>query len=568
MKKLVATLALAATLVTQLITPVPAIALQATEVEAAGGRVVVLDPGHDATHIGAHYGEYLEEDLNLKIALYCRQALQANGYTVYMTRETQACSFGGSSISTADCLKKRFEFAKQVHASCFVSIHLNAATSPDPNGCEVYYSALAKASSKNAKLAKKIVTSLAAIGLNNRGVKKANYAVLNGTYNEKIPGALIEHCFMSSPKDVENYLSTDSGLKALGVADAKGIINYLESTDDDVEENVEINVTLNSATSIGKFNSVKLKWTATSGNADGYYIYRKTANTGWKQVGETTKSAFIDTTGYCNKTYTYAVAGYNSYGTGELSNNLSAKTGKAEISSLESKTIKFNGVTLKWSGVTGADGYVVYRRAFVDNDWTEWKAVLTVKNKAKTNDRTTQCGRKYQYYVRAFRYGVSGEDDDIVQGAKSPITEVTTKDGRTSITSIEKRSNAGAKIFWKEVPGATGYRVFRRTANGGKWVVIEEDTSKTAFVDKSAQPNTEYEYAVRPYKEVEEDIIWASDKSDPYKFTTGEGKKKAEVTSYEDEEDEDADAEDEEEEDEDEEEEDTSSDGAAPDLML
>ena len=59
--------------------------------EKSGNVVVVLDPGHDATHRGASSTingvEYLEYDLTLKIAQYCKAALEAHGgITVYMTR--------------------------------------------------------------------------------------------------------------------------------------------------------------------------------------------------------------------------------------------------------------------------------------------------------------------------------------------------------------------------------------------------------------------------------------------------------------------------------------------------
>ena len=41
-----------------------------------GNVVVVLDPGHDNTHAGARGNGLAEEDLNLKIAKYCRAELQ------------------------------------------------------------------------------------------------------------------------------------------------------------------------------------------------------------------------------------------------------------------------------------------------------------------------------------------------------------------------------------------------------------------------------------------------------------------------------------------------------------
>ena len=99
-----------------------------------------------------------------------------------------------------------------------------------------------------------------------------------------------------------------------------------------------------------------------------------------------------------------------------------------------------------------------------------------------------------------------------------------------------------------------------------------DSTKKTAYVDKTAQPNTAYEYAVSAYKEVDEDIIWSAAKSDSYSFTTGDGaKKKVSDPTYEDDDEDDTSDEedeyvDEEDEEEEEEEEDTSS--SAPDLML
>ena len=38
--------------------------------------VVVLDPGHDSTHIGCHYENFEEGLANLYIAYYCKQELE------------------------------------------------------------------------------------------------------------------------------------------------------------------------------------------------------------------------------------------------------------------------------------------------------------------------------------------------------------------------------------------------------------------------------------------------------------------------------------------------------------
>ena len=38
--------------------------------------IVILDPGHDDTHAGAQANKLGEEDLNLKIAYYCKEELE------------------------------------------------------------------------------------------------------------------------------------------------------------------------------------------------------------------------------------------------------------------------------------------------------------------------------------------------------------------------------------------------------------------------------------------------------------------------------------------------------------
>ena len=105
---------------------------------ANGQVVVVLDPGHDSKHLGAHQSGLKEEDLNLKIAQYCKTELEKyNGVKVYMTRSGSGCPYPGTS--SKDDNRKRVEYAKSVGADVYVSIHLNSSSSGAANGAEVYY---------------------------------------------------------------------------------------------------------------------------------------------------------------------------------------------------------------------------------------------------------------------------------------------------------------------------------------------------------------------------------------------------------------------------------------------
>ncbi len=215
---------------------------------SSGSVVVVLDPGHDSTHTGASYGGLREENLNLKIAQYCKAELEEyNGVKVYMTRTTEACPFPGESNS--DDLAGRVDYAASVGADVYVSLHLNANNDTTVSGSQVYcpntnYNS--SISQEGFSLADQIMAQLNKLGLSNRGVYSVNssstkypdgswadyYAVIRRSKLAGFPGIIVEHAFMSNSSDLNNYLSSEASLKSLGVADATGIANYFGLTKD------------------------------------------------------------------------------------------------------------------------------------------------------------------------------------------------------------------------------------------------------------------------------------------------------------------------------------------------
>ena len=216
----------------------------------SGNVVVVLDPGHDNSHGGTsgttNGVSYKEQDYNLKIAQYCKAALeQYAGITVYMTRESNTCPFGGSSVSSTECNAQRVAFAQSVGAEYYVSIHLNSFTSSSAQGAVVYYpnrNYRPDLSEDGKELAQEILDQLVDLGLQDRGVTIRNsedntqypdgsladyYGVIRRCKEAGIAGIIVEHAFMTSPSDFENFLSSDAKLKQLGEADAAGIASYL-----------------------------------------------------------------------------------------------------------------------------------------------------------------------------------------------------------------------------------------------------------------------------------------------------------------------------------------------------
>ncbi len=93
------------------------------------GRVIVIDPGHGGADTGAHQGGLLEKALTLDWALRLFPLLRGSGWTVFMTRSTDA------SVD----LSERVAIADRVRADVFVSLHFNSAyPNQEQAGVETY----------------------------------------------------------------------------------------------------------------------------------------------------------------------------------------------------------------------------------------------------------------------------------------------------------------------------------------------------------------------------------------------------------------------------------------------
>ena len=202
--------------------------------------VVVLDPGHGGSDPGASSRRGLiEPRIALDIAKRVRAKLQAEGFRVYLTRDTDRFIE----------LDQRPRLAAARQADLFISIHLNAAASRDSHGIETYVltspgfsstsSAAAEKSSNIAKnnvcypanvhdvannifgyfLQKNVRTAAQA---EDRGVRHARFVVLK---DAPCVAALVECGFLSNAND-ERRLMTDEHRDAIATGLVKGIIEY------------------------------------------------------------------------------------------------------------------------------------------------------------------------------------------------------------------------------------------------------------------------------------------------------------------------------------------------------
>ncbi|MFA1820541.1 N-acetylmuramoyl-L-alanine amidase [Virgibacillus oceani] len=173
---------------------------------------VYLDPGHGGSDPGATGNGLREKDLVLKIARYTRNYLQNDysGVSVRMSRNDD--SFPSLTDRTND--------ANSWGADIFVSIHINAFN----GSAHGYEDFIFNGNVRNdtGRLRDSLHAELAPLFRNNRGKKRANFAVLR---QSNMPAVLTENGFIDNKQDAD-YLSKDSNLKKIAQAHAKGIASY------------------------------------------------------------------------------------------------------------------------------------------------------------------------------------------------------------------------------------------------------------------------------------------------------------------------------------------------------
>ena len=238
---------------------------------------------------------------------------------------------------------------------------------------------------------------------------------------------------------------------------------------------------------------VKIKWTGLS-TAVKYRVYRKVkGDKSWTALGDVKAG----TTSYTDKNvksgvqYTYTVKAFDN-----LYASLYEKAGLTTVYLTTPKLTPSTPTTsvypiIKWSQVTGCQGYLIYRKGGSLNDSTSWKKVATVKNPATlsyTDTTATSPDWKYTYTVRAY-YGSHKSSYDPNGVDYEYVTAPTLK----SASSV----NGGIKITWLDTNTVNKkYFIYRKAAGAKKWGKIGTSTT-TSFTDKKVTNGTTYTYTVR-----------------------------------------------------------------------
>ena len=216
-----------------------------------------------------------------------------------------------------------------------------------------------------------------------------------------------------------NTVSVDQNGKVTGLAPGEGIVRYflgdefsefLFEVTGKPKPSVKKPSTPNVTGSVFSYVNAKLSWKKIS-NAKGYQVYKYNSKTRkYNRIKTLSASAtsFTEKLGY-GKTAKYKVRAYNKASSGKtvygnFSSVKTVKTAPAVPSVTKLSNASKRKLKLTWKRPSGAEGYVIYRKAGKNGSYKKIKTVTSAKTLSYTNSGLKK-GTTYYYKIRAYRKG-------------------------------------------------------------------------------------------------------------------------------------------------------------------
>lgn len=269
----------------------------------------------------------------------------------------------------------------------------------------------------------------------------------------------------------------------------------------------------------GTKEKITISWEKTEG-AEGYYLYEKTGSGKYKIL------AIIEDADVCkyiredvksSTKYSYQIEAFSDEGK-NISERSNTKTGIYLLApSVEVKRTG-NAVNVKWSQVTGATGYYLYRKTSKDKNWKQM-AKITAAAALTWTDKSPAQGVTDYYYVKAYYSDSSGvsASSKSIYFLKSP-----------SIKSFSRKSKSkNMTVKWSRNTTASGYQIQyadNRMFHSAKTVTIKKNSIVSKKISGLSKSKTYY-IRIRAYKTVKGKKYYSD-------WTLSSNAKKTKTASY------------------------------------
>ena len=191
-------------------------------------KTIVIDAGHGGEDSGAVANGLLEKDINLSISLKLRDMLEAAGYKVVMTRDTDKSIYDSSAQTTREKkvsdLKNRTDIINGSEDNILISIHQNKFEQSQYYGTQMFYSVNSPESEQLAEELRRSVTSM--LQPDNKRELKPSTDSIYILKQAEIPAVIVECGFLSNPQEAEK-LSSQEYQQQMAFAIFCGIIGYM-----------------------------------------------------------------------------------------------------------------------------------------------------------------------------------------------------------------------------------------------------------------------------------------------------------------------------------------------------
>lgn len=234
---------------------------------------------------------------------------------------------------------------------------------------------------------------------------------------------------------------------------------------------------------------VRISWTAPQ-NASSCEVWRGTVNAYSlaEMIGRTTSTSYDDSDAQPGMRYYYWVKAITTSGAASAFSAsdsgyrpLSVPTGVTATKGIA------DGVTVNWSGVTGATSYQIGRGAKGASTPSD---TLGSSTSLSYKDTTAVPGVEYDYFVRAVASACTSDWSRSATGSRSvPMPEnLTASDGTYTDRIL---------VTWPALSGATSYELMRASEDDIAEAELIATTTSTSYSDKTAEYGLTYYYFLR-----------------------------------------------------------------------